>query len=64
MQVTRVLTYKHNSLTHERIQSKRAGLRANGQQMLHWIERHSRGLKRESMTESLEKEQNVRLIQI
>jgi hypothetical protein len=47
---------------HERIQSKGPGLCANGQQMLHWIERHSGGLERKSMTESLKKKQNIKLI--
>jgi hypothetical protein len=41
--------------THERIQSERAGLGADGQQVLYRVERHSGGLKRESMAESLEK---------
>jgi hypothetical protein len=48
-------------MTHERIQSEGAGLCANGQQMLHWIESHSGGLEGKSMTESLKKKQNVKL---
>jgi hypothetical protein len=40
---------------HERIQSERAGLGADGQQVLHRIERQSRRLKGESMSESLKK---------
>jgi len=45
----------HHMSTHERIQSERAGLGADGQQVLYRVERHSSGLKGESMAESLEK---------
>jgi hypothetical protein len=51
-------------MIHERIQSEGAGLCANGQQTLHWIERHSGGLERKSMTESLKKEQHGKLVQL
>jgi hypothetical protein len=51
----RVLTYEHHLLTHERIHSEGAGLRADGQQVLHGVERHSGRLKGEPMAECLKK---------
>jgi hypothetical protein len=45
--------------THERIHSEGAGLGADGQQVLYRVERHSGGLKGESMAESLEKKNKI-----
>ena len=44
---------------HERIHSEGAGLGADGQQVLYRVERHSGGLKGESMAESLEKKKKI-----
>ena len=46
---------------HERIHSEGAGLGADGQEVLYWVERHSGGLKGESMAESLEKKKKNKI---